>query len=121
LTNTPTPVTQSSSKPQPHTKTRENSVRSIKKKDARVHSALDNHTRTPPTPTPNREHGSMDAREDQSSSQDPTVRQRLFLYALFHFKPSKQPDQLLRAGRVLSPEQPAGRPPHGDPSPDQLR
>jgi hypothetical protein len=42
----------------------------------------------------------VDAREDQSSPQDPTVHQRLAVIedsALFHFKPSKQPTTPRRA------------------------
>ena len=52
LTNTPTPATQSSSKPKttPAPGGTMHSHLQVKKKDARVHSALDNHTRRPPPP-----------------------------------------------------------------------
>jgi hypothetical protein len=55
----------------------------VKKKDARVHSALDNHTRRPP-PQPHTRGSNDDCpennnhpRREQSSSQDPTVCRRL--------------------------------------------
>src|ERR1700742_4056991 len=63
LTNTPTPVTQSSSKPKTtHNPDQRKGLRmvEIKKKDARVHSALDNHTRRPPPAHPDNSQGSSD-------------------------------------------------------------
>src|SRR3978361_363717 len=84
LTNTPTPATQSSSKPKTaHTRGHARPLQ-VKKKDARVHSALDNHTRRPP-PQPPTGRNSSDCPEkpphpqhgERSSSQDPTVRQHL--------------------------------------------
>src|SRR4051812_36221704 len=96
LTNTPTPATQSSSKPKTaHTRGHAR-PKQVKKKDARIHSALDNHTRRPPPPTRTRE-SSNDCPEKtptptkggRSSPQDPTVRRRLRVLSSTYSK--KQP------------------------------
>ena len=106
LTNTPTPATQSSSKPKTvHTRGRAQPLQ-VKKKDARVHSALDNHTRRPPPPPRNTRSPAMTAQRKPPPQQDgrplrtqqctdatraPRKGCRVVFRLRFHIKPSKQP------------------------------
>jgi hypothetical protein len=128
LTNTPTPATQSSSKPGRTHQGACTTHLQVKKKDARVHSALDNHTRRPPPQHQNLMPGS-DCPEntttpqhtgERSSSQDPTVHRRHRTTPTtgmagpcsglrFHIKPSKQPPTP-HSGRTALPPgtRPAG-------------
>src|ERR1700709_2350341 len=82
LTQTPTPATTSSTKPKTaHTRGHARPIQ-VKKKDARVHSALDNtpadHHHPPETPGSGRDCPEKHHHPHRwSSSQDPTVRQCL--------------------------------------------
>ena len=125
LTNTPTPATTSSSKPKTaHTRGHARPIQ-VKKKDARVHSALDNHTRRPPPPTRNPVAAVTAQRNTTtqrwSSSQDPTVRQCLADVSCFLCSTSNQvsnhrPRESGTAGPPAGGPDPAGHQ-DGDPSP----
>jgi hypothetical protein len=133
LTNTPTPATTSSSKPKTaHTRGHARPIQ-VKKKDARVHSALDNHTRRPPPPT-RKPGSSSDCPEKHNHPQDgrPLRTQQCadvfiartrrlehvscFLCSTSNQVSNHHPEEFGMAGPPAEKPEPAGHQ-DGDPSP----